>query len=66
LLDFPFPGESILLFAVAVFTRSNQVAFGRLPTPDERNKMIHGQFRRWKLLLTVVTHPARAFTLPPG
>src|SRR5262249_29631072 len=60
-----FPGESVLLLAVALFARGDDVAFCAFAPADDRHDMVHRQRRRGKLLSAIMADPGGAPPLPP-
>ena len=62
----PLDGQQVFLFVVASLAGGDDVAFDGFATPDNRHKVVHGEFF-WRYAgIAVVTSPAGELSLPPG
>jgi len=56
---FPFHGEHVFLFVIAVFTSCSNVVLSAPAPADNWNDVIHGQLMRCKTLTAVIAGAAR-------
>lgn len=63
---FPLQRQEVFLFVVAFLAGGYDVAFRGCAAADERNDVVHGEFRRMGFRVTVIADTTCELLLPPG
>jgi len=62
---FPFSGQEIFFFVVALFAARHKIPLHGFPAAHDRDQMVHGQFNCFEFFSAIIAVAGRAFPFPP-